>query len=281
MSEQLTAHKYTYKIADATETVKLAFLSDIHIDSNYCNTKKLKDVLDRCAEENIDVFIFGDLFDAMQGKNDPRNAKQLLKKDYLRDDYINAIVEDAAEFLKPYQQNIRLIGYGNHETSLIKHHEVDIIKLLQEKMERSFDLGGYEGFIQFSIGNDNFRYRFVVFYTHGNSGQAPITMGILQHKRYQIWLDSVDMIISGHNHNHWVYTQPVCYLDQKGTIRVRNTWHLKLGTFLNRKWGMGFEAEKGIPPSIEGGWMVEIKVKRKDRYKQGDYKPLDVKISQF
>ena len=54
---------------------KFLLMSDIHIDSRKCDRALLKKHLDQAKAEGAGVFIFGDLFDAMQGKYDPRSAK--------------------------------------------------------------------------------------------------------------------------------------------------------------------------------------------------------------
>jgi hypothetical protein len=80
----------------------------------------------------IDV---GDIFDAMGGKWDPRHSKGEVREDYaLAPDYLDAIVRDAAKFYAPYAKHLVTIGRGNHEQSILKRHETDLIERLAAHM---------------------------------------------------------------------------------------------------------------------------------------------------
>ena len=74
--------------------------------------------------------MLGDIFDAMNGRFDPRRSMKDVRPEYRREDYYDAIVEDTIEQLIPYAENILLISYGNHETSVLKNASTDLIARL-------------------------------------------------------------------------------------------------------------------------------------------------------
>ncbi len=39
--------------------------------------------------------------------------------------YIDAVIEDAVDYWSPYAHLLTVIGYGNHETAIIKNLETD------------------------------------------------------------------------------------------------------------------------------------------------------------
>ena len=56
-------------------------MSDNHHDSIYCNRDLETEHLEEAKRRNARVFIFGDFFDAMQGRFDPRRSMDELRKD--------------------------------------------------------------------------------------------------------------------------------------------------------------------------------------------------------
>ena len=46
--------------------------------------------------------------------------------------YLDALVQTAAEWFEPYASIIKVIGYGNHETSILKNCETDLIQRLAD-----------------------------------------------------------------------------------------------------------------------------------------------------
>jgi hypothetical protein len=109
---------------DQTES-KIALLSDIHWDNPKCDREKLKRHLDYCKEQQMPVFINGDFFCLMMGKYDPRRSKKDILPEHNKANYIDAVIEDAVDWWSPYAHLLTVIGYGNHETGIIKNLETD------------------------------------------------------------------------------------------------------------------------------------------------------------
>ncbi len=112
---QKNSHKLTIAASGRKSEVKLAILSDLHWDNPDCDQKLLKKDLDYCLENDIHIMLNGDTFCLMQGKYDPRSSKSKVRPEHQRDDYLDAVINTAVEFFKPYAELITVVGVGNHE----------------------------------------------------------------------------------------------------------------------------------------------------------------------
>jgi UDP-2,3-diacylglucosamine pyrophosphatase LpxH len=108
-------------------TEHLLFLaSDLHVDSVACNREVLLGDLAEASSRGAMIFLFGDTFDAMQGRFDPRRSLDELRPEYRRNDYYDFVVKDVARILSPFAKNIVLISDGNHETSTLKNSNISL-----------------------------------------------------------------------------------------------------------------------------------------------------------
>ena len=107
---------------------KIAMLSDLHWDNPKCDRDLLKKHLDYCKEHNIPVMVNGDFFCLMQGRGDNRRNKSDIRPEHNNAKYLDSIVTTAVEWFEPYADILTVIGYGNHETGIIKWQETDILQ---------------------------------------------------------------------------------------------------------------------------------------------------------
>ena len=96
------------------------FISDIHYDAMKCDRSLLHRHLDEARELGAGVFIFGDLFDLMQGRFDPRGNYAELRPEYKSCVYVDEVIQDVGEKLSKYADVIKFISKGNHETNIEK-----------------------------------------------------------------------------------------------------------------------------------------------------------------
>ena len=155
--------------------VKIAMLSDIHWDNPKCDWDLLKRDLDYCKTNDIPVMVNGDFFCLMQGKGDRRGNKSDIRPEHNNSKYLDSIVETAVQFFTPYADILTVIGYGNHETAIIKWQETDILQrfvdLLNYKCGTQIQTGGYGGWIivrqELGFGSES---SFKIKYFHGSGG---------------------------------------------------------------------------------------------------------------
>ena len=128
--------KNIHKLYLDKENNKVALLSDLHWDNPKCDRELLKKNLDYCLENNIPVHIAGDFFCLMQGRGDRRGNKSDIRPEHNNSRYLDSIVETAVEWFKPYKDILTVIGYGNHETAIIKYQETDLLHWDNPKCDR-------------------------------------------------------------------------------------------------------------------------------------------------
>ena len=114
-------------------------LTDLHWDSAHCDRSFLKKHLDYALEENAPVVIVGDLFDVMQGKYDPRSDPKTLRPEHRGSNYFDLISSTALEWFKPYASILALITPGNHEASIVKRNEIDLIDRLTHSLRTQYN----------------------------------------------------------------------------------------------------------------------------------------------
>jgi hypothetical protein len=245
--------------------------SDRHHDSIYSDAKLVKKHMDMIVERDAHILDFGDFFDAMQGKYDPRKNYPEMKPEYLSKmlaegrGYFDVIVDDAASFYAPYADRFLVIGRGNHEMGVYKHNDVDLIGNLVREMNKpengggSVASGGYGGWVRFIFHSNKTRVQSIFLkYFHGNGGAAPVTKGTIQANRQSVYQPDAHIIVNGHIHESWVLEYKRERLSQKGIVYSDVLTHLRVPGY-KEEYGdgyAGFHIERGAPPKLVGGaWL--------------------------
>jgi len=256
-SENVHLLRFKYK-ANWEQYVLLA--SDIHFDNSHCKRPLFKKHLEQAKERNAPVIIPGDLLCLMQGKYDPRKSYDALLPQYKTDDYFGAIIDDAVKFFEPYKKQLAVIGYGNHETSVLKRSNVDMIRWLCRELG-SFR-GGYRGFVRFLFQHEagGSRQKKTMFYTHGAGGGGPVTRGVIKHNRRASMVRDVDIILSGHIHESWVLENEQFALSDQHVIKHKKQLHIQCPTYKDEigTGAAGWANEKEFPPKPLGGWWLKF-----------------------
>ena len=160
-------------------TNQVAMLSDLHWDNPKCDQDLLKKHLDYCKENSIPVMINGDMFCLMQGRGDNRRNKSDIRAEHNNARYLDSIVETAVEWFAPYADILTVIGYGNHETAIIKWQETDILQrfvdLLNLKCHSNVQTGGYGGWLIVKLMKHTKAFPFKIKYFHGSGGGGVVT----------------------------------------------------------------------------------------------------------
>ena len=255
-------------IRNIKDNIPLLIISDIHFDSLGCDHISLKKHLDIIKEKNGQIIIVGDLFDVMGCYKDPRTKGKDINPNYIdrEDSYLDLVIQDTYEFLKPYKENILLIGYGNHETNILKRRDTDpikrVVRRLNQKGGKDVAVGAYGGWIRFFIerkegGNTR---DFTLGYHHGSGGGAYRSKGILKSQMDAMEFPDVDLYVSGHDHNK-IYdpSNQQWLLSKTGKIYNKTLHWLKTGTYQKPVTDMGWAVEKKFISKPVGGWFCDLK----------------------
>lgn len=252
----------TLKFPIENKTVLL--LSDVHWDNPKCDRNLLKSYLDKAKEKNFPVLFNGDTFCLMQGAYDPRKSKKDIRPEHNQTNYFDAVVDSAIEWFAPYASLIKMIGYGNHETSVLKRNETDIVARfasgLNLKTGSSIEIGGYGGWVVFQFSGWNKKNSVKLKYHHGYGSGGPVTKGVIHFNRLSTYILGADIIWMGHTHECNEIAYAVEYLDNKYKSRQKNILMVRTATFKEEydNGQEGWHIERGGPPKPLGGRWLQL-----------------------
>jgi len=265
------AHKNSH-ILIVKNKVKLLCLSDLHWDNPKCDRETLKRHMDHAVSEGAKILVNGDFFCLMQGKYDPRGNKKDIRPEHNKANYLDAVIETAVDWFAPYANHLIFIGYGNHETNILKRQETDMIQRFADlfnythKPEIPISVGGYGGWltVQFKI-NKTVRKSYTIHYFHGAGGGGPITRGTISHQRKMADIEGAHCVWMGHVHELYTMVQTKATLDKNRIPTLKDVLHLRTGAYKEeyQEGAFGWHVERGAPPKPIGGVMLEVGVNKK------------------
>jgi len=189
-----------------TPELKLALFSDLHLASGPdVDMVAMKRDFERACNEDREILINGDIAEQILPGDKKRWTANKMNSN--RDDVLNEQLDMCYEFLKPYANNISLIGRGNHDISPIKYDSFDLVGALIGMLNRDKDNGniysaGYQGYVQYKMtpntkkrGNTNF----TLYMHHGAGGSAPVSKGMIDFNRI-VYSHNADLYWLGHKH---------------------------------------------------------------------------------
>ena len=258
---------------------KIAMLSDLHWDNPKCDRDLLKKHLDYCKEENIPVMVNGDFFCLMQGRGDNRRNKSDIRPEHNNAKYLDSIVTTAVEWFTPYADILTVIGYGNHETGVIKWQETDILQrfvdLLNLKCNSNVQTGGYGGWLIVKTMDNTKMFSTKIKYFHGSGGGGVVTKGALNLTRALELYEGCDVYTMGHIHENSARNDvrdTLSHNAYKGYYVSHKPIHLMItGTYKEeyQEGAKGWHVERGAPIKPTGGRFLTIKTER-DRSNKDD-----------
>ena len=254
---------------------RMGMFSDIHWDNPKCDWNLLKHDLDFCLKNEIPIMFNGDTFCLMQGAYDPRKMKGDIRPEHNNARYFDSIIETAVDFFLPYANLMTIVGYGNHETSIIKRQETDVIQrfvtLLNYKAGSNVMTGGYGGWLivnQLLKAKSNITQATKIKYFHGSGGGGLVTKGALNLTRAMEMYESYDVFTMGHIHEN----------SARNDVRDSINFHPTKGYYFNHKQihsmitgtykeeyidGLyGWHVERGAPMKPVGGRVLTIECGR-------------------
>lgn len=209
------------------KTYQYAVFSDLHIGSKEFDGASLKRDLEKCKDNDAKVIINGDTMDLILLQDLKRASASRIKPE---EGQINQFIEEATEALIPYVAQLCIIGMGNHETSMIKHHGVDVLAWLIERLNREkkngkIQEGHYQNFVRINFLDPKRGYklggRYTMFFHHFIGGNSPVSKGMIDFNRVAV-ANEADVIFGGHKHNQIITTMPYARVNEDDKIEVKN-----------------------------------------------------------
>lgn len=255
---------------------------DRHIDSASSNLDLQRKHLREAREQGAGVVDVGDVFDAMQGRSDPRRTKGVGRVDLESGNYLDRIVADGAELFAPYADNLIVIARGNHEQSILKACETDLTDRLCDRISTKsgtlVHAGGYGGWVKFLFWWSRTGVAtHLMHYFHGSGGGGMMSHGTLATRRIASYTPDADSIVSGHTHDNWVVSLARQRITSYGRLYLDEQHHVKIPSYKD-EFGdghSGWHVERGAPPKPVGAWWMNFRWRDRKRTLSVDFSRAD------
>lgn len=239
--------------------------SDRHIDNEDSDKEMQRKHLEEAMSRGAGIIEVGDTFDAMQCRNDPRRMKGTGGSAAFVANYLDRIVNDASAFLAPYASNYVVIARGNHEQTVLKNAETDLIERTCERMsmlsQHRVHAGGYGGWVRLAARwSTRGCVAMNLKYHHGSGGGGMMSHGTLQTRRIASWTPDAHIVVSGHTHDQWMLTLSRERLSQTGKVYLDEQVHVRCPSYKDeyRDGHSGWHIERGAPPKPIGAWWMRL-----------------------
>jgi hypothetical protein len=239
------------------QTIKLRPIFDVHWGNKYCVKKDFIEFLS--LADNKTYFIGGgDLFDAIILK-DWRYAKS--QDETLGDDFLDTHVIEMAEILRPYKDRIIGLGIGNHEKTVLRNCNTNLVKRVCSEIGVPYL--GYTWVITLHMREARGRGRDIVIKGHHGWGGGSRTRGAditKYEKDMGKWAD-VDIFLYGHVHKVQYDKTPMiktCGGRLKAVPRIMAICGTFLKTFSDGV-DTTYSEDEGYPPCEVGGIELQLK----------------------
>lgn len=245
-------HRLTFSDVSHGWEQYVLLTTDRHWDNAKSKQKLQLKHLERAKEIDAPIIDGGDLFCAMQGKFDRRKSQDALRVEHRGDNYFDQLLDTAESFFTPYADQFAVLGTGNHETSILSHHQLNLTHNLARRLRRASKrddrafAGGYGGYVMFDFRiHKTVKQAINLKYFHGSGGGGAVTKGVIQAQRRAANYPSADIVFTGHVHEAWVTTHTREILSRTGKIKNHTQYHI-CGPTYKEEYGAG-----------KGGWHVE------------------------
>lgn len=253
--------------------------ADVHWDNPHCDRALYLRHLELARERDAAIFNIGDWFCAMQGKYDKRADKSTLRPEHQTANYLDALVDTGADYLRPYASNIAMLADGNHETAIAGNHETNLTQRLASAL--GVAAMGYSGFVRFMFQHNSggSRQSHTMYFHHGSGGGGAVTKGVIATSRRAVYLPDPTIVVSGHIHEEWQLTLPRVRLTNNGDVYQDEQVHVQLATYKQEFTPVGgWHIQTGKPPKPLGGaWLRFYSVRDRHQTKRIEFEVMRAK----
>ncbi len=184
-----------------------------------------------------------------------------------RDDYFNAVVENATKFYKPHAKSCIALAQGNHETAVLKKNEIDLTGMLATAI--GVQKAAYGGWAVFNVRTISGGVSLKLKYFHGSGGGGMMSFDTLRVRRQGSFIPDADVVVVGHVHERWFMELPRerLHTNNKYAIKHDKQHHVRTGTYKDeyRDGAGGWHIERGGPPKALGAVWMKLSCKRQAR----------------
>ncbi len=238
---------------------------DRQFDNPHSNLPLQQAHLREAAARGAGVIDIGDFYCLMQGRYDNRSSKSDIRPEHNNSRYLDSVISTSVDFFKPWARQFIMIGTGNHESSVNKRCETDMVQRFCDALNHSAKSnvysGGFSGWVRFRFrrnGKNDGTHTVNLHYDHGWGGGGPVTRGVIQTNRRAVSIPDANIFVSGHIHEAWIVETPRLRLNGAGKTHHDRQTHICVPTY-KEEYGDGhggWHVERGAPPKMIGAvWL--------------------------
>lgn len=233
---------------------------DPHIDHPGHAAELMRHDLEQCKADGDIGVVMGDVWSLILPQDYKRYSGRYGEK---LDAIINRKLDEGYDLFAPYADMLEIIMVGNHETAVIKHHALDPVALLIDRLNQvkkkgaqesgKIAHGGYTCWVQFqflytsSQGKRSGSVSNTMWLHHGGGSAAPVTKGMIDGNRIRV-ARNADVYAISHKHTHIADTDRFEWLDGYGNVKRVNRDYLVVG---------GYSGGEIIDDPDEDGYMLD------------------------
>lgn len=255
---------------DEEGVFRLLLTSDWHWDNPKCDRGLMKEHFDEAKRLNAGIISVGDQFCAMQGRYDPRRARQGIRPEHDTKHYLDSFVDTMAEWLDPYKDHLQFVCDGNHELSIQRNCETDILGRVVDELRSNgsnVQRGAISGWIKLAFKYGKRKQDIVsklAAYHHGHGGGGEVTKGTIQTARRAAYRGQADIVLSGHIHEAWILYLMQERATTEGATGLQPQVHVSIPTYKDEYdvLNSGYHMLNGRPPKPTGSVLMECRIKR-------------------
>lgn len=286
---EITRNSHVIDVISATQKIEQSVLviPDVHWDNPKCDRELLMKHLNEARRIGARIILPGDTFCLMQGAYDPRKNKGSIRQEHNVDDYLDAVITTAAEWFAPWQDLIDVVGIGNHESSILKRQETNVIERFVQalnaraKGKHRVMSGGYTGWYTLAFHSRECRKSYRIKYMHGWGGGGPVTHGAIDFNRMAAITENADSIVMGHIHRVQTTVYSRESIDNTGKPFMREVHFIRCGSYKDDydDGHHGWHVERGMGPRAMGGYFLHVYFDRGRSTNGGKCKAIPVSVT--
>ena len=228
----------TYK---ASDSFGFFMQSDPHWGASDTDQALLRRERDLILRRRDRLNVNGDIYDAILTRDGKRyEPTNLHKRLQGRNDIMNGAIDMAYEYYAPVAHLIDMIGCGNHDTAVEKHHNFDPVAVLVQRLNllkgAKIAYGGYGGLIQYKFAPERLggvNHCLNIFYWHGAGGGATAASAASEFEK-KGFVEGADVFWIGHKHLRSANDVERLYISPEGKRpRRRVQWNIRTGSYFD------------------------------------------------
>jgi hypothetical protein len=259
---------------DFKDTLRIKALFDCHIGASATDEQALnRDIKYILDTPDCYTFIGGDMVDAIL-RTDIKRFMAGVSNDEIQDaldDALNIYTKQAIKKFKPLADAGKILFAiaGNHEVSIQKHHQYNIVREICDRLDIPFM--GYSCLFRLTVKKNahNDKHNYIIYAHHGFGGGRKPGSSINNLMSLQESFEA-DAYFMGHDHKSISAKSPRFSVSSSGSPRLlsKDVVFIRGGSYLKTYLDRGritYSEQAGYPPVRTGGALLELRLRKVDR----------------